>query len=259
MPHVGGVSQIESQMESNTQVLPMNEAYPFGIANGLSVEIAAIKEMPIEWNRKSNTSLRRGYVMELFKKHGLWERFKTEHWPNGNTHKGEVKCRWYEKLRREHEDLLAGRGDDEEGEAEEALVEEEEAQSFAREHDLRDFLAKNLNRIEPGLSLYSDGGRSGVEFVIDDGRIDLLAVDREGRLVVIELKVSRGRNKTIGQLLFYMGWVDGNLSKGKKCRGMIIAREITDDLVLAVQRVPGVSLCRYILSVSIESVATIQQ
>lgn len=168
------------------------------------------------------------------------------------------KCRWYLGLRQQHEDLLAGRGSDDEAEAEE-VTEEEESQSFARENDLRDFLAKNLNRIEPGLTLYSGDGRSGVEFVIDDGRIDLLTVDREGRLVVIELKVSRGRNKTIGQLLFYMGWVDKNLSKGKKCRGMVIAREITDDLVLAVQRVPGVSLCRYILSVTVEPVAAMTQ
>lgn len=246
-------------MTSNTQVLPLTEAYPFGDANGLGDEIAKIREMPIEWNRtRLNTALRRGYVIALFEREGIWERFKTECWPNGNTHKGQVKCRWYLGLRQQHEDLLAGRGSDDESEAEE-VAEEEESQSFARENDLRDFLAKNLNRIEPGLTLYSGDGRSGVEFVIDDGRIDLLTVDREGRLVVIELKVSRGRNKTIGQLLFYMGWVDRNLSKEKKCRGMIIAREITDDLVLAVQRVPGVSLCRYILSVTVEPVATMAQ
>jgi hypothetical protein len=62
--------------------------------------------------------------------------------------------------------------------------------------------------------------------------------------VVVELKVSKGRSRTIGQFLYYMGWVDKNLGKGS-CRGMIIAKEITPDLVIAVRRVPGVTLGRY--------------
>ena len=93
----------------------------------------------------------------------------------------------------------------------------------------------------------------GVEFSIEGGFIDILAVDKENRLVVIELKVSKGRSKTIGQLLYYMGWVDKNLEKDQ-CRGMIIANEITDDLITAVQRVPGVALARYNLNVAVEMV-----
>jgi endonuclease len=79
--------------------------------------------------------------------------------------------------------------------------------------------------------------------------------DRNERFVVIELKVGKGRNKAVGQLLYYMGWVDKELGKAP-CRGLIIAKEIPDDLVLAVQRVPGVSLARYKLSVSVETVYT---
>jgi RecB family endonuclease NucS len=90
-----------------------------------------------------------------------------------------------------------------------------------------------------------------VEYHIDGGFIDILAVDRDSKFVVIELKLSKGRSKTIGQLLYYMGWVDKNLGKGP-CRGMIIAREITSDLVTAVQRVPGVTLSRYKLNVIVE-------
>jgi hypothetical protein len=50
-----------------------------------------------------------------------------------------------------------------------------------------------------------------------------------------------------------MGWVDKNLSKSP-CRGMIIAKEISDDLILAVQRISGISLYRYHLSVAVELV-----
>ena len=35
---------------------------------------------------------------------------------------------------------------------------------FAYEHDLRDYLAKNLHLIEPGLKLYQDEGMSGIQF-----------------------------------------------------------------------------------------------
>jgi len=88
---------------------------------------------------------------------------------------------------------------------------------------------------------------------VDEGRIDILARDKSGRFVVFELKVSRGRNKTLGQILYYMGWVDNHLGKGP-CRGIIIAKDISDDLILATQRVQGVSLYRYKLSVSVEQV-----
>jgi hypothetical protein len=37
---------------------------------------------------------------------------------------------------------------------------------------------------------------------------------------------------------------------------MIIAKDISDDLILAVQRVPGVALARYHLTVSVEPVST---
>jgi RecB family endonuclease NucS len=46
---------------------------------------------------------------------------------------------------------------------------------------------------------------------VDSGRIDVLAVDSENKYVVIELKLSRGRSKALGQLNYYMGWVDEHL------------------------------------------------
>ena len=108
-------------------------------------------------------------------------------------------------------------------------------------------------RIEKGMTVYTSNGRTGVEFPVESGFIDILALDKQGKFVVIELKVARGRNKTIGQILYYMGWVDKNLGNGS-CRGMIIAKEISPDLILATERVPGVYLHRYKLSVSLEQV-----
>ncbi len=209
--------------------------------------------MDIEWDRSYTSSLRKGYIVDLFEKRGVLEEFKTNRWAFGNTPDGDAKRRRFLRIKRQYEDFLAGRGgSDETGDV--GSEDEESDQQFAAESDLRDFLAKNPTCIEAGLSLYQVGDQSGVEFPIEGGFIDMLAVDREGRFVVIELKVGRGRNKTVGQLLYYMAWVDKNLGKGS-CRGMIIAKDISDDLMLAVQRAPGVSVLRYRLAVSVELVS----
>lgn len=97
----------------------------------------------------------------------------------------------------------------------------------ALEAHLQDFPARNLDRIESSLRLYTSDDRSGVEFPVDGGRIDLLAVDRGGKYVVIELKLSQGRNKTFRQLRYYMGWIDQHFGNGP-CRGFIIASEIKE-------------------------------
>ncbi len=141
----------------------------------------------------------------------------------------------------------------------EKSVEVEEAASpseFAYESDLRDFLAKNLSLIEPGLQLYQDEGIMGIEFPVDGRFIDILALDAEKRLVVIELKVSRGYDRVIGQLLRYMAWIGKNHAEpGQGVRGIIAAREISDDLKLACSYLPTVSLYEYELSVSLKRVA----
>lgn len=105
---------------------------------------------------------------------------------------------------------------------------------FAYEKDLQNFLVRNLEKIEPGLKLYNDNERSGEEFPAGRRRIDILALDQENRLVVIELKVSRGHDRTIGQILNYIGWIKENLARdGQEVRGIIIAKDITEDLRLA--------------------------
>jgi Endonuclease NucS len=237
--------------EAQTVALSLRAAYAFGTSHGLEREVAAIRDMVIEWDRY-NSSLRRGYILDLFEKHGIFEEFKASHWSFGATRGGEAKIRFYRRIKQQYEEFLAKGGpevidnEDAEGQVEE--------QQFAAESDLRDFLAQNPSRIEPGLQLYESGDQSGIEYQVEGGFIDLLMIDRNQRFVVVELKVGRGRNRTIGQLLYYMGWVDKNLGKAP-CRGMIIAKEISEDLLIAVQRVPGVSLHRYLLSVSIQPVS----
>lgn len=127
---------------------------------------------------------------------------------------------------------------------------------FAYESDLRDFLAKNLSLLEPGLQLYQEEGITGVEFPAGGRFIDLLAVDAQRRYVVIELKVSKGYDRVIGQLLRYMAWIEKNHAEpGQSVRGIIAAREISNDLRLACSYLPNVALFEYELSVQLREVA----
>jgi endonuclease len=137
----------------------------------------------------------------------------------------------------------------------EAETETEEGSTFAYERHLRDYLARNLSIIEPGLRLYEEEGFSGVEFPVGGRFIDVLATTANGDFVVIELKVSRGYDRTIGQILRYMGWVQQHLAGDKGVRGIIVASEITEDLRLAASRISDVVLMEYELSFRLKPVA----
>jgi hypothetical protein len=147
------------------------------------------------------------------------------------------------------------RGASGEGEGDDEGYEEANRQ-FAYEADLRNYLAKNLNRIEPGLHFDADEDRvTGVEFPAGSRFIDILAIDKANNYVVVELKVSRGYDRTVGQLLRYVAWIEKNhATPAQTVRGIIIAREISDDLRLACSRVPGVSLFEYEMSVTLKPV-----
>jgi endonuclease len=126
---------------------------------------------------------------------------------------------------------------------------------FLLERDLQLYLAKNLQVIEPGLKLYEGEEGDGFEYSAGNRFIDILAVDRAGDLVVLELKVSRAYDRVIGQLLRYVNWIRQNVANpGQKVRGMIVCRAISDDLRLACASIPDVELLEYQLSVSVSKV-----
>jgi hypothetical protein len=145
---------------------------------------------------------------------------------------------------------------DEDPAADESPVGDTRSDEFAYESDLKNFLASNLNRIEPGLTLYNEiEGISGIEFPVGGRYVDILATDSSGNFVVIELKVSRGYDRVVGQLLRYIGWIRKNLAtNGKRVRGIIIASSISEDLLFACSHLPDVTLYEYHLSVTLDKV-----
>ncbi|NUO07684.1 MAG: DUF91 domain-containing protein [Candidatus Brocadia sp.] len=130
-----------------------------------------------------------------------------------------------------------------------------ETHEFAYEEDLKNFLASNLQVIRPSLAVYQDGDIRGIEFPVGGKYIDILAVENSKDLVVIELKVSKGYDRAVGQLLRYMGWISKNLAEpNQKVKGMIIARTISEDLRLAASRVNDIELFEYQLSISLKRI-----
>jgi hypothetical protein len=220
----------------DTKALPLLAAYGFAAEHGLGPESQSIREMP------ANSVVRRGHFVALFEKAGLFSEFCAKHWAFSSTSEGARKLARYRRVKEKYDESsgIDGSATDD--------SQDDESYVFALEAHLRDFLATNLERVELGLALVEHG----VEYPITGGRIDLLAKGKDGRFVVIELKLSRGRNKTLGQILHYMGWVDQELGNGP-CRGYIVANEIPADLRLAVNRVPGVKLAEYKLSFAIQT------
>lgn len=135
---------------------------------------------------------------------------------------------------------------------------DETAYEFALESHLRDFLAKNLQSVikEKKLNLFEDiDHRNGVEYPTGVGPIDILAVDAAGNFFVFELKLSRGVDKAVGQLLRYMGWVKRNLAKGKQVNGVVLARIIDDKLKYAASIIPEVTLLEYQVNFNVRPVS----
>lgn len=128
---------------------------------------------------------------------------------------------------------------------------------FAYERDLQSYLAKNLDQIEPGLTLFEDELSNGVEYPAGRRRIDILAQDKNGALVVVELKVARSYDRVVGQILNYVSWVKENLADpSQRVRGVIIGRKITEDLQLACKFISDLTLMEYELSVTLKTVST---
>jgi hypothetical protein len=120
--------------------------------------------------------------------------------------------------------------------------------TFGLERDLQAALRANIEQIEPGLKII-DGGH---EKKTDAGRIDILAQDAAGAVVVIELKAGQAAPDALTQLLAYMGAVDRE--PAQQVRGLLVAGDFHQRIVYASRAVSNVQLRRYRFSFSFDLV-----
>lgn len=150
--------------------------------------------------------------------------------------------------------------------AEEIIGEETEDETvsleqydFPLESHLRDFIVRNISNIlrdERQLVIFEDNnGMKGVEYQTGVGPIDILSKDSEGNFVVFELKLSKGPDKAIGQLLRYMGWIKHHLANDKRVDGIIVAHSIDEKLKYAASVMQNIRLLEYEINFNVREVA----
>lgn len=129
----------------------------------------------------------------------------------------------------------------------------EDPVAFAMEKHLEAFLVANWAQTElaKDFAIYEEEGEPvGQQYVTDAGSIDILAVSRDRRrLLVVELKRGRASDVVVGQVLRYMGYVKEQIAEpDQTVEGVIIALESDQKLRWALAAAPGIRFYRYQVS-----------
>lgn len=111
--------------------------------------------------------------------------------------------------------------------------------TFDSEDDLQLVLRASIDQLDPTLRII-DGGK---ERETDAGRIDITAMDGDGKIVVIELKSKIAPPKAIAQALAYMTAVIE--TDNTPVRGMLVAADFHKWAILAARRIPDLQLKKY--------------
>lgn len=109
------------------------------------------------------------------------------------------------------------------------------------ERVLEDILEHNLDGLESDLKLI------GRQFPTAVGPIDLLAEDKDGLYVVIELKRGRTSDRVVGQVARYLSWVTERMANGEdnKARAIVVGREYDKHFSAAITQLSRVKPYTY--------------
>lgn len=134
------------------------------------------------------------------------------------------------------------------------ITEEQQFEALEVQH-YQSLLHRNFHCLFPKLKYFDEveqipkNGQYDTQTV---GIMDILAVDEKGNFVVIEFK-RQATDKTIGQILRYMGWTQEELCKdGQKVSGIIVAERKDIQLEFALKVIPNVKFMKLGLSITLE-------
>lgn len=134
-----------------------------------------------------------------------------------------------------------------EGADDETEITELAETSISLERDIEDHLITNLAAIEDGLTFVQR------QLSTDVGRIDIMAKDKEGKSVVIEIKVGEAKDSSVGQIARYLGWFAK--AERKTTRGILIASEFPQGVRYAAAAIPNLKLMSYKVHFSFEVIS----
>ena len=118
------------------------------------------------------------------------------------------------------------------------------------ERDLQAALRRDIEQLEPGLTIIDDG----VERSVSSGFIDITAKDADGMIVVIELKTGTARQAAVAQILSYMGDILDE-EPDDRVRGILVAGDFDRKVRAAVRVVSTLSLQAYRMNFEFRVVA----
>lgn len=132
-------------------------------------------------------------------------------------------------------------------------IEEQKFEALEVQH-YQSLLHRNFHRLFPKLKYFDEeeqipkNGQYDTQTV---GIMDILAVDEKGNFVIIEIK-RQATDKTIGQILRYMGWTQEELCKdGQKVSGIIVAERKDIQLEFALKVIPIVKFMKLGLTITL--------
>lgn len=116
--------------------------------------------------------------------------------------------------------------------------------------DLRNYLTKDIALLEPGLKLFTE---EGLNVSVKAAKIDVLATDSTGSLVVVKLKGATAHISTLGEILKSITSIKNEIGQ-RSIRGKIVAEDFDNEIILAVRKSSNVSLVKYMVKYDFEVV-----
>jgi endonuclease len=132
-------------------------------------------------------------------------------------------------------------------------IDEAVGASFSLERDLEIAICDNLSQLEDGLILIDRQQDTRAS-----GRTDIVAKDREGSLVVIELKAGTAADVALTQIVSYMKNIREKHS-AKFIRGILVAYDFSPRLIDSADMIPNLELVKYSYNFTFQKIGQVSK